>query len=103
VKIFVLYRLRQDVSFAEYRRWSLEADQPTLRSLAQVGCFNVYATEPAPDAVGDYSVVEVIEVDDLEAWKSLAATDAVEKLRPDFERFVDTVSLCILYGEEIDA
>jgi hypothetical protein len=39
MKIFVLYRLKDGVWFDEYRRWSLNADKPTLRAIEEISQF----------------------------------------------------------------
>ena len=42
MKIFVLYRLRDSVSLDDYRRWSVEEDQPTLRAFGEISGFHVH-------------------------------------------------------------
>jgi hypothetical protein len=101
VRIFVLYRLKDGVSFDDYRQWSLEADQPTLRRNGNVAEFKVFATAPAETSHETYSVVETIEIDSEEAWKAVTESTAVKALGPAFDRLVDPASLCILHGEEI--
>jgi hypothetical protein len=39
MKIFVLYRLQDGVSFDENGRWSLDADHPTLRAIEEISQF----------------------------------------------------------------
>ncbi|TMK56100.1 MAG: hypothetical protein E6G60_18425 [Actinobacteria bacterium] len=89
MKIFVLYRLKDGVSFDTYKRWSLGEDQPTLRVHTDVARFSVYATTAADASTAPYDVVEEIEVE-----TSRPGPDA-------FEGFVDPDSVCILLGEEI--
>ena len=92
---------RPAVSFGEYCRWSREVDQLTLHASGKVSDFRVFSTKAATDSVETYSIVEVIDVDNLEAWQEVAALPHVTAPGPDFERFVDLSSLCILHCEEI--
>ncbi|TML67084.1 MAG: hypothetical protein E6G14_13455 [Actinobacteria bacterium] len=101
MKIFVLYRLKDGVSFDTYKRWSLGEDQPTLRVHTDVARFSVYATTAADASTAPYDVVEEIEVADLEAWTRVTESSDVKALGPAFEGFVDPDSVCILLGEEI--
>jgi hypothetical protein len=103
MKIFVLYRLKDGVSFDEYRRWSLDADQPTLRAFKEITHFSVYSTTPTNESTATYTVVEMIEIENPESWSAVASSAELKALGPAFERFVDTASLCILHGEEITA
>ncbi len=101
MKIFVLYRLKDGVSFDEYQRWSLEADQPTLRAFEEITHFSVHSTTAADESTATYTVVETIEIESAEAWRAVASSADLQALGPAFERFVDPNSLCILHGEEI--
>ena len=101
MKIFVLYRLKDGVSFDEYRRWSLEADQPTLRAFEEITQFSVHATTATEESTETYTVVETIEIDSAQAWTAVTNSPDLKALGPAFERFVDPTSLCILHGEEI--
>jgi hypothetical protein len=100
MKIFVLYRLRDDVSLDDYRRWSVDDDQPTLRSFSQVSGFHVYEASAA-GSTANYAIVETIDVESAAAWTEITEADAVKALQPAFDRYVDPDSLCILQTEEI--
>lgn len=101
MKIIVLYRLRDGVSLDDYRRWSVDEDQPTLRSFDQISGFHVYEATAAEGSTADYSIVETIEVESASAWAEITEMDAVKALQPAFESYVDPASLCILQSEEI--
>lgn len=101
MRIFVLYRLREGVTLDDYRRWSIDDDQPTLRSFAQITDFQVFRTTLADGAAGPFEIVETIEVSDATAWSEVVGAEAIKALQPSFDRFVDPVSLCILHTEAI--
>ena len=61
----------------------------------------MFATTAAETSRETYSVVEIIEVENAEAWKAVSESADVKALGPAFDRFVDPASLCILHGEEI--
>ena len=101
MRIFVLYRLRDSVSLDDYRRWSVEEDQPTLRTFGEISGFHVHQATAAAGSTASYSIVETIDVESAEAWEAITKADAVKALQPAFERYVDPDSLCILHADEI--
>jgi hypothetical protein len=99
VKLLLLYKLREGVTRDEYRKWSLERDQPTLTGCAGISAYQVY--EVAPDGAAAYDVVEYVEVDDADTWKTVTTTGPMVPIGEDFARLVDNSTVITLTVDQI--
>ena len=103
-KVFVMYRLRTDVSLDDYVAWSKEVDQRITPGQPGIQRFEVYAIE-GHDGEGDpqIQIVEDIEVESWEAFQQAAAGDGMAYIRETFPRLADEASVITIYGSRIIA
>jgi hypothetical protein len=100
VKLLLLYKLREGVTREEYRKWSLERDQPTLTACEGVSQYRVFDVG-ASDGEAAYDIVEYVEVDDWNTWRRVTTTGPMVPIGDDFQRLVDTATVITLPVEEI--
>ena len=89
--IVVLFNLKPTASIADYERWALENDIPTVKSLGSVGDFRVLkmgnllgSEEPSP-----YQYCELIEVRDMTAFFGDLGNEAVQAGAKQFNEFAE--------------
>lgn len=100
MKLFLFYNLRDGVTPEEYREWSLNRDQPTLKGCEGISEYRVFQVED-PDGKTGYGVMEYVNVADWDTWKKVTTTGPMVPIGEDFQRLVDTDTVVTLRGEEI--
>jgi hypothetical protein len=100
VKLFLFYRLRDGVTPEEYREWSSGRDQPTLKGCEGINAYRVFEVED-PDGKTGYQVMEHVDVEDWQTWKTVTSTGPMVPIGEDFQRLVDVDTVVTLRGEEI--
>jgi hypothetical protein len=104
MKIFTMHKLKEGASIEDYKRWSLERDQPISNDQPEIRSFEVYAIQGSLDVEGDSPDYDVIEVVDVENTDGIQAVE--ERLRDFLDNewianWVDKSTLINLYGELI--
>jgi REDY-like protein HapK len=91
MRIIVLFSLKPGVDAATYERWARSTDIPGVRALRSVSDFQVYRASGllGTDARPPYTYIEVIDVPDMAAFGADVASDAVQKVASEFQRFAD--------------
>jgi hypothetical protein len=70
-RVFFFNRLAEDADPAAYERWVREVDYPKARSIPSILSYEVVRIDgPLRDAGVPYDYVEVVEVSDLDAYRS---------------------------------
>jgi hypothetical protein len=88
--IIALFSLKPGVDRAAYERWARETDLPIVRHLDSVDGFEVLRTAgllaggPAP-----YQYVEIIRVNDMEAFGRDLASATVQRVAAEYGEFAD--------------
>jgi hypothetical protein len=91
----VVYNLKKGISFEEYRKYSLEVDQPLINSLASVKEFNVYFV------LGPEKIWDVFETILIDNWEEFDRETQIEKADKEWRQWIDEDSLKTIYGEKI--
>ena len=101
--LIVLFNLREGVSPETYERWAAETDLPTVRTLRHCRSFDVFrglnllgTDQPTP-----FQYVEVIEIDDLPAFREEASTETMRRVASEFRTFADRPQFMVM--ERLDA
>lgn len=100
MKLFLFYRLNDGITAEEYRQWSLDRDQPTLKGCDGIADYRVFLVED-PDGKTATQVMEYVDVADWETWRRVTTTGAMVPIGEDFQRLVDVSTVVTLRGEEI--
>jgi hypothetical protein len=89
-RIVVLFNLKDGVDPAEYEAWALGTDAPTVRGLPSVSGFSVHrATGLLGGGAAPYAYVEVLDVADMDGLGRDIATEAMQKVAAEFQRFAE--------------
>lgn len=100
MKIVLLgYKLNKGVNLEDYKKWSVEVDQPLINRYKIIKEFNV-SYVIGPDKTWD--CFEVVKVESIEAFEKLMETDIIKTQLKDFEKFADKDSIKLVYGEKIE-
>ncbi|GGD13531.1 REDY-like protein HapK [Aquisalinus flavus] len=97
-KVIIMYRLRDDVSKADFERWVRETDYPAMRGLSRVANFETHRTERLLIGEGHPSVayVEIFEITDIDGF---AAEDmpgeTIQTIMRQFMGFADAPEFII--------
>ena len=90
--IVVLFNLKSDADAAAYEAWARNTDVPAVNNLGSVDSFRVLRSAGllGSDAAPAYQYIELIEVNDMEAFGADVASDAVQKVAGEFQAFADS-------------
>ena len=100
--LIVLFNLKQGKSPEAYERWAVTTDIKTVKGLGSVGDFKLYkaqgllmSEDPSP-----YQYVEMIHVDDMDAFGQDIATDTMKKVAAEFQDFADSPMFILTHDVE---
>jgi hypothetical protein len=101
-RVFFFNRLADDADPAAYERWIRDVDYPKARSIPSILSYEVVRVDgPLRDSSAPYDYVEVVEVSDLEAYKSdLASLPGREQFVAELRSFVPSADAA--FGTLID-
>lgn len=82
MRIIAFFNLKSDADIDAYEEWARTRDLPGVRALPSVTDFQVLRTTGVlfSDAKPPFQYIEVMDVDDLDAFLGDCGTDAVGKL-----------------------
>lgn len=89
--LVVFFNLRDGVDPSDYEAWAKSTDLPIVRGLDSVKSFSVYrvsgllgSDEPPP-----YEYVEVISVGDMSGFSEEVASETMQKVASEFQKYAD--------------
>ncbi len=91
-RIIALFTLKPGVAVADYEAWARTRDMPTVRGLASIAGFEVFAaTGVLGEGTPPYDYIEIIDVADMAAFGADVATDAMQAIAAEFVAMADVV------------
>ncbi len=89
--VVVLFNLKPGASRDDYERWARERDLPTVNALGSVGQFEVLKASGLliGDGPSPYEYVELIRVNDMEAFAADLGAPALQEGAKQFQAFAD--------------
>lgn len=100
-KVFVMYKLKPEVSIEDYRKWSVSLDQKVTPFQPGVYRFEVYAIEGAEKGKSPYQIVEDIEVESFEQWQKIVNSRAMKEVIETWSNYGDESTLKVIYGKKV--
>ena len=87
--IVVLFNLKPETVLEDYENWAQTVDIPNVRRLPGVSGFQVLAARGLlnGDPEVPYSHVELIEVDDMEAFRRAVGTPEMQAVAAQFQAY----------------
>jgi hypothetical protein len=96
--LIVLFNLREGVDPESYEQWAAKTDLPTVRKLRHCRSFDLFrgkellgTDEPTP-----FQYVELIEIDDLAAFREETATETMRRVATEFRTFADRPQFMVM-------
>ena len=96
--MIMVYKLKKGISLEEYKKFSLEVDQPLVSSFEAVKEFNIHFVI-GPEKIWD--IFEVIKLDSYKAWEEVTQTDEMKEHDKEWRKYVDEDSIKLVFGEKI--
>ncbi|TVV76542.1 REDY-like protein HapK [Sphingomonas solaris] len=91
-RIIVLLNLKPGKSAADYEKWALTTDLPTVNALDSVDSFTVFqATGVLGGSTSPYQYIEVIDVADMDLFGTETGTDAMGRVAAEFQEWADPI------------
>jgi hypothetical protein len=91
-RIIVLVNLKPGKSRADYEAWATSTDLPTVNALNSIDGFALFeATGLLGGGTPPYDYIEVIDVNDMEAFGRDAATAEMARIAGEFQAWADPV------------
>jgi hypothetical protein len=101
VEVVITYKLKPGVTREEYRRWSLETDQPIASKQPGVLSYKVIEIEGGDTAEPSFDILEVIQATSWEAWKQAGEREEMQPLITRFLELCEPSTVQMLSGREI--
>jgi hypothetical protein len=98
MRIIVLFNLKPGVDVAAYEAWAKTRDMPTVRGLASIARFDVFAATGLLMGEGQppFAYYEMIEVADPDQFGRDVATEAMGRISAEFREFADNPTFVLL-------
>lgn len=100
-KVFVMYKLKPEVSIEDYRKWSVSLDQKVTPFQPGVYRFEVYAIKGAEKGESPYQIVEDIEVESFKQWQKIVNSKAMKEVIETWSNYGDESTLKVIYGKKV--
>ena len=97
--IIMIYRLNKGVSIEEYKRFSLEIDQPFVKSFDSIIDFSVNIIE-GPQK--EWDVFEVMKINSYKDWEKISETEEMKKHVIEWVKYANEGSVKLFYGNKIE-
>ncbi|HZQ03065.1 MAG TPA: hypothetical protein VFA88_03505 [Gaiellaceae bacterium] len=102
VKVFITYRLNEEVTREQYRRWSREVDQPLASKQPGVLKYEIYEVTGAGTGEPGFDVIEVIEAESREAWEAVNERPEMKEAVAQFFAIAERGSVQVVYADRVD-
>lgn len=91
-RIIALFTLKPGVDATGYEAWAHARDMPTVRGLASIAGFEVFAaTGVLGEGAPPYDYIEIIDVADMTAFGADVASDTMQAIAAEFAAKADIV------------
>lgn len=92
-RIVVLLNLKPGKSAADYERWAITTDLPTVNALDSVTSFELFQATGVlgSDAPPPYAYVEVIDIADMELFGREVANETMARIAGEFQDWADPI------------
>lgn len=90
-RIIVLFNLKEGVDVAEYEAWARDTDVATVKGLRSVDEFTVHRASSllGSDAPSPYQYIEVIDVNDMDAFGEDLATETMRAVAAQYQAYAE--------------
>ena len=99
VTVFIAYKLAEGATREEFRKWSVEIDQPIASRQKGVRSYTIYEAPEGED--GPWDVIEVIDADSKEAWEAVNGYPEMVPVAERFFELCDRDSLTVTYATKV--
>jgi hypothetical protein len=84
VHLCITYSLREGVSLAEFKRWSLEIDQPAIKALPGIRRYEICEVSGVEEGGDRPDIVEIVETDSEAAWAAVDEHPTMKDISREF-------------------
>jgi hypothetical protein len=90
-KIVVLFNLKADAKALDYENWARTTDLPTVNALGSIDSFSLLKSSSmlGTDQAPPYAYIEILDINDFEAFGGDVKTEIMEKVASEFQAFAD--------------
>lgn len=88
-RIIVLVNLKPGKSAADYERWALTTDLPTVNALKSIDGFALFQSTGllGSDARPPYDYIEIIDINDMDLFGQEASTETMGRIAAEFHEW----------------
>lgn len=92
-RIIVLVNLKPGKTAADYERWAVTTDLPTVNGLKSVDSFTLFEATGllGTGAKAPYDYIEIIDVADMDLFGQEVSTEAMRRIAGEFQGWAETV------------
>lgn len=88
-RIIVLVNLKPGKSAADYERWALTTDLPTVNALTSIDGFSLFQSTGllGSDAKPPYDYIEILDINDMDLFGQEASTETMGRIAAEFNEW----------------
>ncbi|HEX7855471.1 MAG TPA: REDY-like protein HapK [Sphingobium sp.] len=89
IRIIVLVNLKAGKTPADYERWAVTTDLPTVNALKSVDSFTLFQSTGllGSDAKPPYDYIEIIDIADMDLFGQEVSTEAMGRIAAEFNEW----------------
>ena len=99
--VIITYNLAEGVTRAEYREWSRTVDQVIGGRQPGITRYEVFEVTGAGVGDANADIIEVIEVDSVEAWEKVNGYPEMKPVYESWLKIADPESVNLLYADVV--
>ncbi len=88
-RIIVLLNLKPGKSAADYERWAVTTDLPTVNALKSIDSFELFQATGllGSDAASPYQYIEILDIADMDLFGQEASTETMGRIAAEFNEW----------------
>ncbi len=88
-RIIVLLNLKPGKSAADYERWAVTTDLPTVNALKSIDSFTLFQATGllGSDAPSPYQYIEILDIADMDLFGQEASTEEMGRIAAEFNEW----------------
>jgi hypothetical protein len=89
-RIVAYFNLKPGIAVSDYEDWAAKVDLPTVNALPSIENFEVLRTTAKLGGGNpDYQYIEILDINDMEQFRSDVATEQMQSIASAFRQMVD--------------
>ena len=101
-QLLIAYKLKKNAKMSDFKKYSLEIDQPTVNRQKGVHKFEVFELIQPENKESDFDIVENVFVDSYEKWNEITKNSEMSKNIAEWDKYGDADTVKVYIKNKIE-